>query len=628
MFVLLACNALAAQPAEVERDRELRHGFELALRDDPEAALKVLPVVIEQPWAGDVSFRDACALAREALRRSQESAVLAERLMLTTGLQNPALAMREFACYLPLVNGPRLFTRFVQASPGEAVALAAGSPELVKAIEASISGTSPPEFAILLRLAVEPTIDLPRRQRLAVLAGRIARGELSFEAALKIAGDSPRFFAEAVDMRAAGGVEVAGLDRVLENESLVLCRAANENVNRAIASDLSRLRGRDLYVMLSLGRAEVTPEVFAAVFDRMLAQRWSAETNRPVMALLDQSNNWGLRDFAAGALAARRFDRLLALAGSDLIARLTRGIELAGDPLKEGMRISEIVDAISNHALLGRMRELVSVEWRRCNETGDRRCSTIYGLLAAKLGEDAIGKRYRAYMESSATLDTAVIFGAANDCIQRHFFYDDEDGVKSFESFLRTYRDDRAWEIEDAGTYVHMTGHGPVGKRTEIFANVPIDGHLAKNRLLEGESERRQEIISKVMEQRGLVATVIVHRGHSFWVERTIGRIQSSARLVILGSCGGTTVVHRVIDAAHESQVIATRGIAGTALNDALLKAVNDRLLMGEQVIQWSQFWRELSAREGKGGLFREYVAPHQDARTVFLRAYYRFMDS
>ena len=121
------------------------------------------------------------------------------------------------------------------------------------------------------------------------------------------------------------------------------------------------------------------------------------------------------------------------------------------------------------------------------------------------------------------------------------------------------------------------------------------------------------------------MATVLVHRGHSFWAERTISYVARPVRLVILGSCGGLYEVQRVIESSHESQVIATRGIGETQINDAILKAVNDRILKGERVIQWSPFWRELAGRWGKNSLFADYVAPHQDSGTVFLRAYYRF---
>jgi hypothetical protein len=249
-------------------------------------------------------------------------------------------------------------------------------------------------------------------------------------------------------------------------------------------------------------------------------------------------------------------------------------------------------------------------------------------LLAAKLNVENVSDPYRPFFESSSTLDSDLLFGTANDCIERHFFYDDSDGVQSFQNFRRTYESDPAWEVDDQQTYVHFTGTGPSGRRIEIFANVPIDGHLPQNQARDGEAERRQQAIAEAMEKRQLVATVIVHRGHAFWTERTIGYITPAARLVILGSCGGLYEVHRVIEASHESQVIATRGIGATEINDSLLKAVNDRILNGDRVIQWAEFWHGLTAVAGKSGLFHDYVAPHQDPGIVFLRAYYRFLDA
>lgn len=619
-----------APKSEIERDRALRRSFETALVQDPESALQSLPLVIGRPWIREVNFRDACALARTVANQPGGSATLAGQLVLKTGLHNPALALREAGDYLPLENGRRLFEQFVLAAPGEAMALAAGRSPSARSLRELLSGAGPPEFPLLLRLADDPSIDLPSRQRVAVLAGRIARGQLSFGAAFKIAGDTQRFFAAVLDMRAAAGADGEPLDAVLEDESLVLCRAARENLNRTLMNDLARFRARDLYALLSLGRAEATPELFAAVFDRLLMPKWAAESPhaQSLVALLDDTQNWGLRDFAAGALAAGRFDRLLSIAGPELMGRLAGGIDRSADPLKEGMRMAEIVDATASAALVGQMRSIVSSEWTRCSSMGDWGCSTIYGLLAAKLSVDAIGDPYRPFFESSETLDTGALYGEANDCIQRHFFYDDDDGVKSFASFRRTYEGDPTWEVEDLGSYLHWTGRGPAGRRIEIFANVPIDGGLPRNRALEGEAQRRQQAISEALEKRGLVATVIVHRGHAFWTERTIGYVTKATRLVILGSCGGLYEVHRVIEASHESQVIATRGVGETEINDAILKAVNDRILQGDRVIQWGQFWRELNGLFGKGGLFRDYVAPNQDSGIVFLRAYYRFLDT
>jgi len=274
------------------------------------------------------------------------------------------------------------------------------------------------------------------------------------------------------------------------------------------------------------------------------------------------------------------------------------------------------------------MTPIVAEEFARCRQSGDRYGVLLYGLLAARLEIRDIGAPYEPFLVSSESLDVTALFGADRDCVQRYFFYDDADGVESFESFRNTYRSDAAWNWEDLGEYAHLTGRGADGRRIDIFANVPIDTHLPKNRAQEGEASRRQQAITAALAARGLIPTVLVHRGHSFWVRHTLPYVASSSRLVILGSCGGATEVHAVIKASHDAEVIATKGIGETAINDSILKAVNDRLLVSDGRMAWKGFWRELESRWGRNALFREYIPPHLDPGTALVRAYYRMLDA
>src|ERR1035441_7371712 len=197
-----------------------------------------------------------------------------------------------------------------------------------------------------------------------------------------------------------------------------------------------------------------------------------------LIAFLDGTDNWELRDFSSAALAAQRFDGLLAVAGREVVDRLARGLDRSRAPLREAIRLAEFVDAAAGTVFLRQMADVVSREFLRCRAAADPRGTTLYGLLAARLSVDSIAAPYLPFFQSSETLDTAALFGNANLCIQRHFFYDDDDGVRSFESFRKTYQRDPAWEIEDRGAYVRLTGRGADGRRIEIFANVPIDCHL------------------------------------------------------------------------------------------------------------------------------------------------------
>jgi hypothetical protein len=55
---------------------------------------------------------------------------------------------------------------------------------------------------------------------------------------------------------------------------------------------------------------------------------------------------------------------------------------------------------------------------------------------------------------------------------------------------------------------------------------------------------------------------------------------------------------------------------------DPMMKALNDRLLNGAPVLEWSAFWQTQKAALGRTRLFRDYMAPDHD------RAYHRAMDS
>jgi hypothetical protein len=59
-----------------------------------------------------------------------------------------------------------------------------------------------------------------------------------------------------------------------------------------------------------------------------------------------------------------------------------------------------------------------------------------------------------------------------------------------------------------------------------------------------------------------------------------------------------------------------------------LATGLHNPALALRDVFEWTGFWRELGGNRSSSSLFREYVAPNQDASTVFLRSYYRFPGS
>ena len=117
---------------------------------------------------------------------------------------------------------------------------------------------------------------------------------------------------------------------------------------------------------------------------------------------------------------------------------------------------------------------------------------------------------------------------------------------------------------------------------------------------------------------------MIVHRGHDHHFESSRRLLHSEARLVFLGSCRGMANVETVVTRCRRAQMIATRGIGNTAVNDTFLRALNRKLLDGGERLEWEAFWAELRPALGSNSHFQEYVPPHRNAAALFLAAWYR----
>ncbi len=562
------------------------------------ARLVLLAASLGAP-AAQTGFRDACASGIEAR-------------VLEAALRNPELALRQASLLLPLPFAPDVLERLAALAPADAMAIAASSPELFAALAAGS-----PAMRQLAALASDSGRDLATRRRAAFLAGAMARGAIDPAAVWPVVASTPRYFAELADLRpSVSPDEAAGFDRALEYESAAICRAAQQSGGHSLAA-LATFRTQDVFLLLAYGGPECGG-IFPAAFDRFL--------RTPLTPWLERNRNWRLREFTAGALDAGRFEGLLRVAGAAAIAQLARGLT----DVAQAEEIAEIV-AVSRRPEFNRLlAQTVAAEWRRSTEAQDSDAAILYGLLSARLlraHSDSpelreAGSPYLAALAASDALETAPLFDERNRCIQRYFFWDDDDGVQSFEHFLSGYRRLPGWKIDDHGSWVEI-GRSAAGRSIEIFANVPIDIREPANREREGEAQRRQAVIEAELARRGLTARVLVHRGHSFHVEKTLGYVTPAARLVVLGSCRGVPEIHRVLAAAHDAQVIATRGSGAMQINDAILLALNARLLTAAPRIRWAEFWRD-QQHAGPNSTLQQYVTPDRDEASAFLRAYYQ----
>jgi hypothetical protein len=353
------------------------------------------------------------------------------------------------------------------------------------------------------------------------------------------------------------------------------------------------------------------------MFDRLLMPRMHSLS---AQKLLEQAHDLNLRQFLTTAIAHQRLDAFLAKAGSpaaqvQVLARCFTRLQ----SIDEMIGAAEILDAIQD---VGRLRALEDVVLGQYNLAGHNQ--PLYGLLAASLARklddpalQAIASHYAPYLREPRSLDTDALFDEHGICLQQHIFYDDDDAHESFDSFQQTYTHDPHWHWEDRGWYVIVTGHGERGRHIEIFANVPY--------ATPGADDRRQAL-TKLLIGQGRLPSMVVHRGHTWYVSKSLEYLTTSARLVFLGSCRGLENSYSVLALANRAQLISTRGIGTTSINDALLKAINDQLLTGVQTLDWERFWRSEQAKLGANPMFRDYIPPSRNTAAILLAAYYEYL--
>ena len=535
------------------------------------------PVFIDSQWIGETNFFRAVEIARSM------DASVAKKLLSAVALKNPGLAIREVDAYWGLPAGKQTFELAALFAPEEAVALIGGNSVTAKLVTQAVNECMRPEMRRLAQIAADKSLDTPAKARAAVLA-RFGRPP----------ADGLDYFNTLVSLRSsASGIDILFLDRALENYSQILFRFFGE---RKEASNLGQLSAGDLCLLLSYGRSEEDDKLFNPIFDKLVLPRASA-----ALALPD----YHLRKFLAIAAIHRRLDAFLSRAPG-AVARAFARIE----SLEDAVAAAEIIEGTTDAGAIAAMKTAIS----------EHAGQPLYGLLAARLAGRVDGKwefarQFAPYFHAPRALITAPLFTTGNVCIERYFFYDDDDGEESYEAFKQIYERDPAWRFENKGAYVIVTGKHKNGRRIEIFANLPS-------------AAGQQDEISRTLAARGVEPAVVVHRGHSFHLDKSLRYLTASARLVFLGSCRGMDRVENVLETAGGAQMIATRAVGTSSINDPLLKAINDRLLSGAAELDWQAFWSEQEGKLGRNAQFQDYVPPHKNATAIFLSAYYNFMES
>ncbi|GMV78160.1 MAG: hypothetical protein AMXMBFR79_12910 [Chitinophagaceae bacterium] len=379
---------------------------------------------------------------------------------------------------------------------------------------------------------------------------------------------------------------------------------------------LKPLSAKDLYYVAVIGEEEIYTSSYLGVYKRIFERM-----KNPVADTLLNWVNYDLyKKFLKIAANYNTLDDFLKRMDKANAEKLMRsfvsGLEKTTS-LEDAVDVANSYASIYNPAIKKLILQQIEANLIQSEVEQNKRGQIIYNLLntiflsmdstnkidiASRLGINAVYRMpIKDLKDSSGTI------------IIQQFFYGDKDGVGVFNSFFKHYPA-TAWKKIDKEQWVEL--HSTKGVPIIIYCNKPLDN-------TQDLDVKAQEALGRYLEENELYPTVVIHRGHSYFVGSTIDQLPASAKVVLLGSCGGYQRLNDVLETCPMAQIISSKQTGTGTVNIGLITAITSTLQQNKD-LNWPNIWKNLAVQfkgESKER-FDDYVPPHKNLGAIFIMAY------
>ncbi len=391
------------------------------------------------------------------------------------------------------------------------------------------------------------------------------------------------------------------------------------NINQRMKATDS-LSAVDLYYMMVMGENDIYTSSFKHSYNRFL-QRLGKEP-RTDSLLLDVHFDF-FKKFIKMTASFNKLDNFLSYMPASSSETLMRGfianLDNTGN-LEDAIDVADSYSSITDKKLQNAILGYVVSNENNCIEKNNTRGKTIYGLLKTIfLSADSTNK-----IDLTGVLGIPSVYEIENKdlkddsgrIIQQVYWYGDKDGKTFFPSFINSFSP-KEWVITyNEEWYEIRSKKGNVW----IYANRPLDNDANLD-------DSAQVHLNDYLAEKDLHPAVVVHRGHSYWLPRTIKRMAGDAKIVVLGSCGGFKNLTGIIALNPDAHIISTKEIGAGDINRPILNYLNQTFESGSKLV-WKNMWASLtklfaadpnvSIRES----WDDYIPPYKNLGAIFLKGY------
>jgi hypothetical protein len=304
-----------------------------------------------------------------------------------------------------------------------------------------------------------------------------------------------------------------------------------------------------------------------------------------------------------------------------LLQRFIDGIEADTDTgLEKAMDIADCFTGIdSSEELAGIIRHELESNLDRCQVAQQYFGIRLYSILLQVFDQlkqkDNTSSLWNE-LGNYEVLPRGDLRNKNGEIIELVLFYGDEDGMASFNNFQRLFNDNSKWQItrNESWLTIRSLSDDPI----VIYANLPLDGK-------EEMDIKAQDAMLAFMEEQAIEPSILIHRGHSYHLGKTLQRLKPSVKLAILGSCGGYNSAISIASINPDVQIIGSKKMGSKSINDPIIDIINTTLLNKKDLL-WPEIWTRLESRFRKDefimSLFDEYIPPGKNVSLFVLKLF------
>ena len=516
------------------------------------------------------------------------------------------------------------------------------------------SSSSSPEAKLIRRntnpmvMAVSKLSQTPNALRYYPFLDDILKGKQSIDSLKKYADDRPNGYDSVGYYKQLVKTEISYYERLINKDTPVAMFGSNglrdmlqnkairhfitpinelhEQNNIAIRMKaIEPLSAEELYYMIVLGENDIYTSSYKHSFARLITLLGSKP--RADKLLMNVRMDF-FKKFVKMAANYNQLDSLLKMMPQDnattLMKAFVSNLDQAAN-LEDAVDVADSYSSINNKQLLQNMLQNVEENEQRSLEQNNGKGKIIYSLLKTifkSADDNSIDLTSQIGIPSIYSLDNKYLSDDSGRIIQQVFFYGDEDGKKFFPAFKNSFNPND-WKITTFKEWVEIKSLK--GKKVWIYANLPLDND--KNL-----DDTAQIHLINYLRKKDLSPAVIVHRGHSYWLPRTISRMNGSAKVILLGSCGGYKNLSEILEISPDAHIISTKEIGKGDINKPIINYLNQSFASGKQLV-WKDMWAALTktfyadSNKAMRESWDDYIPPYKNLGAIFIKAYNKKAD-